>query len=119
MERSLARLRAKKHWSLQHAATLLEVDASTLNRWENGKTLPRGYSVEKLCTVYGCSEEELGLACSTSSQVPSLPASPEMMDAVQSFLASDPTVRLLSLAFSPFSCQQRQGEVIKLLEERA
>ncbi len=120
MERSLAQLRAKKHWSLQHAATLLEVDASTLNRWEHGKTLPRGYSIEKLCTVYGCSEEELGLQCINPSQVPpSPPPLPDMTDAAQSFLASDPTMRLLSLAFSPFSCHQRQWEVIKLLEEQS
>lgn len=119
MERSLARLRAKKHWSLQHAATLLEVDASTLNRWENGKTLPRGYSIERLCTVYECSEEELGLQYSSPFQVPLPPASPDMTDVVQSFLASDPTMRLLSLASSPLSCHQIQCAAIKLLEEQS
>ena len=115
MERSLVRLRAKKHWSLQHAATLLEVDASTLNRWEHGKTFPRGHNVEKLCAVYGCSEEELGLPIS-SSQVPLSPPALDLTDAAQSFLASDPTMRLLSLAFSPLDTHTMQWEVIKLLE---
>ena len=116
MERSLVRLRTKKHWSLQHAATLLEVDASTLNRWEHGKTFPRGHSVEKLCRVYECSEEELGLPCIPSSSVPLSPPASELMTVAQSFLASDPTMRLLSLAFSPLDTHTMQREVIKLLE---
>ena len=57
--RSLAQLRAKKHWSLQHAATLLEVDASTLNRWEHGKTLPRGYSIENSVRSMGVQKKSL------------------------------------------------------------
>jgi transcriptional regulator with XRE-family HTH domain len=120
MERSLAQLRAKKHWSLQHAATLLEVDASTLNRWEHGKNLPRGYSIERLCTVYGCTEAELGLQDTSPSHVPPSPAPlPDLTDAIQPFLVSDPTLHLLSLAFSPLSCPQRQREVIKFLEEQS
>ncbi len=115
-ERSLGRLRAKKHWSLQHAATLLEVDASTLNRWEHGKSFPRGHSVEKLCRVYECSEEELGLPNTNSPQVPFSPPALELTTAAQSFLVSDPTMRLLSLAFSPLDAHPMQGEVIKLLE---
>jgi transcriptional regulator with XRE-family HTH domain len=115
-ERSLGRLRAKKHWSLQHAATLLEVDASTLNRWEHGKTFPRGHSVEKLCRVYECSEEELGLPNTTSSQVSFSPPALERTTVAQSFLVSDPTMRLLSLAFSPLDTHMMQWEVIKLLE---
>jgi transcriptional regulator with XRE-family HTH domain len=117
---SLAHLRAKKHWSLQHAATLIGVDASTLNRWEHGKTIPRGYSIERLCTVYGCTEAELGLQDASFLLVPSSPA-PELdsTDVSQSFLVSDPTMRLLSLAFLPLHCHQRQWEVIKLLEDQS
>ncbi len=103
MERSrLAQLRAKKHWSLQHAAVLLEVDVTTLNRWEHGKASPRQYNIEKLCEVYGCSEGELGLLHEMSTvEVPVAPPLFDITNESQSFLANDLTMRLLPLAFVP------------------
>jgi len=119
MERSrLAQLRAKKHWSLQHAAVLLEVDITTLNRWEHGKASPRQYNIEKLCEVYGCSEGELGLLHEMSTvEVPVAPPLFDITNESQSFLANDLTMRLLPLAFVPLSYQNTQREVTKLLEE--
>lgn len=121
MERSrLAQLRARKYWSLQHAAILLEVDVTTLSRWENGKAHPRGSNIGRLCKVYECSEAELGLqdemmnALDASAQ----PQPSAVTGEVQSFLASDPTMCLLTLALSPLDTQSMPHEVIRLLEEQ-
>src|SRR6266581_9019713 len=62
MERSkLAMARMRMHWTLSQAAERISCDANTLNRWELGKTTPRGYNVQRLCEVYNATPAELDL----------------------------------------------------------
>ncbi len=72
MERSkLAMARMRKHWTLSQAAERIGCDANTLNRWELGKTTPRGYNAQRLCEVYEATPAELDLQI--------VPATPEIV----------------------------------------
>lgn len=62
------------------------VTKSTLNRWEQEKTVPHPYHRRKLCAFFGKTEQELGLLCSKSLEElqqpltsfdPFVPLSPE------------------------------------------
>jgi transcriptional regulator with XRE-family HTH domain len=109
----LAQLRAKKHWSQQHAATLLQVDVITLSRWERGKTTPHGYNLEQLCNVYECIEEELGFG-EVDMTVSTSPPTP----LITKFTASDLTVRIMAPVFAEHcSSAKVQAKVNHILEE--
>jgi transcriptional regulator with XRE-family HTH domain len=59
VERSrLAKLRAKKHWTLEEASERIGVSVNTLSRWEHGIQSPHGYNLQRLCDAYGISETE-------------------------------------------------------------
>ena len=118
MERSpLARLRMQKHWTQAQAAQQLGVSERTYHEWEKGDVLPHPSNIERLCRVFDCSEVELGLRRDLSPV--HAPSEQTATDEAHLFLASDPTMRLLSLAFLPLNYHQIQWEVIKLLEEQS
>jgi transcriptional regulator with XRE-family HTH domain len=64
MGKSNNRLRAsreKQHWTQAEVAEKIGTTGVNVSRWENGLTFPSRYYRQKLCTLYGASERELGL----------------------------------------------------------
>ncbi len=57
----LLRERKRRGWSQDDLADKVETDTKTIGRWENGISLPRPYSRQKLCELFGKDAEELGL----------------------------------------------------------
>src|SRR5579864_6505956 len=55
--------REKRGWSRAKVEALTErrIPASSLERWEEGKSWPRSDAIEELCRLYGKSAKELGL----------------------------------------------------------
>ncbi len=62
LNQKLRAAREKKHWSMETAAEQIGVSKTSIARWENGEQKPRGASLDLVCTAYGMSAEELGLA---------------------------------------------------------
>lgn len=63
MERTqLSRARQKKFWTLEEAAERLNIDKSTLQRWEKGTSSPQPINLQKLCNIYDATLAELGFA---------------------------------------------------------
>ena len=62
LNKKLRAAREKKHWSMETAAEKIGVSKTSIARWENGEQKPRGASLDLVCTAYGMSAEELGLA---------------------------------------------------------
>ncbi len=56
----LARCRKSAGFSQQALATFLEVNRSTIRRWENGESVPRGINRPKLARALGITTTELG-----------------------------------------------------------
>ena len=50
--RNLLRLRRSKQWSQKDLADKLNVHQTVIARWESGKTVPRGDSVERLAELF-------------------------------------------------------------------
>jgi transcriptional regulator with XRE-family HTH domain len=65
----LAAARNSYGWSQSYVASLIEVTALTVSRWESGRILPRSFYRQRLCELFRMSEEELGIA-------PAPPSSP-------------------------------------------
>jgi transcriptional regulator with XRE-family HTH domain len=63
--------RKKRSWSQKKLAEKLDVDASTVKRWEGGSTLPKNYAREKLQEVLHLSLMDLGLDKDFDDQLPS------------------------------------------------
>src|SRR5262249_32154953 len=59
MPNNLAALRTKQRFSRTELAERVRVATLTLGRWERGETLPRKDSLQLLCEVLECTEEEL------------------------------------------------------------
>jgi transcriptional regulator with XRE-family HTH domain len=61
--------RSQRHWSQRELAELVGAALATVKRWERQETIPSPYFRLKLTTLFGKSEEELGLreACLTVS----------------------------------------------------
>lgn len=114
MERTkLIKARMKKHLTLEKASELLEVDDNTLYKWEKGKSTPRGYNIQKLCEVYGMTEEQLGLE---ESEV--IPHEPTSSLSQHAFFCGDLTMKLLALAFTPHKdCRHIQQQCMQIIEE--
>ena len=53
--------RKRRGWLQSDLAEKVESDTKTIGRWESGISLPRPYSRQKLCELFGKDAEELGL----------------------------------------------------------
>lgn len=58
--RKLIRARKERHWSQEDAATAINVDRKTYNRWERGLTFPQPKQLDAACKAFGMFAEELG-----------------------------------------------------------
>lgn len=125
----LKQLRVCKHWTLAQAAARLEVAVNTLSRWEQGHQRPYLNSIDRLCEVYGCTEEELGLGVGIPVPLPpeAIPALLHVPtpsgDVLTRFREQDVTLRLLRIAsdcpLHDLSCQHIQGRVLQVLKDDA
>ena len=62
MERArLSAARIEKGWSQEYVASRLSVDRMTVQRWEQNRTTPQPYHLERLCKLFGKTALELGL----------------------------------------------------------
>lgn len=57
--RNLLRLRRSHQWSQKDLADKLNVHQTVIARWESGKTVPRGDSVERLSEIFAVPVTEL------------------------------------------------------------
>jgi len=58
----LRRERQRRGWSREYIAEQIGIaDSKTIGRWERGVAFPSSYSLQKLCTLFGMSAQELGL----------------------------------------------------------
>lgn len=55
-------------WTREKLAEKVNVDPSSVQRWEHGQTRPRGYNLRQLCLVLNKTAEELGLQPAESDQ---------------------------------------------------
>ena len=56
---TLKAARVNTGFSQKEAAKLIGVSNKTLSSWEKGKTVPNAKHVERLCSLYGRSYEEI------------------------------------------------------------
>lgn len=56
---SMKELRERRGLSQVQIAARLEVDKSTVSKWESGDSTPLRKYRRKLCELLGCTEEEL------------------------------------------------------------
>jgi transcriptional regulator with XRE-family HTH domain/tetratricopeptide (TPR) repeat protein len=68
MNQKLRDARMRKHWSQTKAAAACNVDVQTFYRWEHGLQIPRGDSLDLLCRIFDCTEEDLGFGYPTISK---------------------------------------------------
>lgn len=62
MERArLSAARIENGWSQEYVASCLGVDRMTVQRWEQNRTTPQPYHLERLCKLFGKTAIELGL----------------------------------------------------------
>lgn len=57
----LKQARLSRGWSQRKVAQAIDTDEKRVGEWERGKATPMPVSQEKLCQLFGCSAEELGL----------------------------------------------------------
>jgi len=116
----LAQARYKKHWTLEEASERVGVDVNTLHKWEKGKATPRASNIQRLCEVYDCSAEALGLEVEMQqSRAVLSPKATRRVSEPVAFLTSDPTMRLLQLARTSRSYREMQREFNAILEDTA
>ncbi len=109
----LAMARQEKGLNQEDLAEAVSVDVSTISRWENGETVPRGYNRQKLCTFFGKSAKELGLDGSDKEDQIVLP-----INTACKTLARDPVTRLFHLAYIPLcSYQEVRDKMAQILSE--
>jgi Predicted transcriptional regulators len=109
---------SKNHWSQTEAADRIGINKATLSRWEQGRSTPSLYNIRLLCDAYQTSSEELGLDASHVIETSTLPA--DNMSEIQSFIRSDLTMRLMSLAFGGYrDYQALQDKMTTILEEHS
>src|SRR5256885_347157 len=74
MERAkLIAARGRKYWTLEEAASRLDVCAATIYKWEQGRATPRPRHIRALCKLYGVAAWELGLDEPPEAQEPAVP----------------------------------------------
>lgn len=69
MGRRLKELRIKKGMTQLGLAKKMDVDARTISSWENNRTEPKMYQIQKLCSFLDCDEYELtGIATTDTTK---------------------------------------------------
>lgn len=66
MQISLKAARVNANLTQKAAAKSIGVDASTLNKWENGRTFPKSFQLEALCSLYDISMDCISLTRKSS-----------------------------------------------------
>lgn len=89
----LERARLGKFWTQRQAAEALGVSVPTLIRWEKGISDPFPVNMEKICSVYGLSPEQLGVAYSPTMQQSPIEDPPIL------FAEQDLSLRLMRLVW--------------------
>lgn len=56
----LPKYRKQRHLTQAALADAIEVSVPTIVRWEGGKTIPRTQEMQRLCTYFGATPQELG-----------------------------------------------------------
>ncbi|MBA2287908.1 MAG: helix-turn-helix domain-containing protein [Ktedonobacteraceae bacterium] len=69
----LKRAREQRNWSQKVLAEKLKIDTKTINRWENGKSIPRAYHRTMLSELFEQSVEELGFRPKTQEDCREMP----------------------------------------------
>jgi len=110
--KQLASLRKMRGWTQDMAAARLGISKRTLIRWEQALTPIPKYHILRLCEIYVCKEEDLGIYQQQEEETLSLPP------LLTSFFAQDLATRLLTLTFmKPCRMIDVQHQVRSLLEE--
>lgn len=105
----LRQFRLKRHWTLVQAASKIGVDPKTLDKWELGKSHPRGYNAEQLCKIYEMSPSLL-LKRDDGMEIP--------LEAQRiQFVHTDLTMRLLALASGSHRYLDIQRKITQIIEE--
>lgn len=53
MQISLKAARVNANFTQKEAAKAIGINISTIIKWENGRTYPKSYQLEALCSLYG------------------------------------------------------------------
>lgn len=56
---TLKQLRVGKDLSQDRAAELIGVSRTSISKWEHGAAVPKWGNIEKMCSVYGCTVDEI------------------------------------------------------------
>lgn len=56
---TLAAARVNKGLTQKEAAMHLKISNKTLSSWENGNTYPKSLQVDAICSLYGCTYEDI------------------------------------------------------------
>lgn len=59
MKVTLKAARINKGFTQEYVAKELNVTKKTVGSWEMGKTMPKIDKIEKLCSLYGCSYDDI------------------------------------------------------------
>jgi transcriptional regulator with XRE-family HTH domain len=117
----LIEARRTRHKTQQQIADALGVDADTVSRWEQGKTVPRGYHIEELCQFYGMSEGELGLLDSEDVPCVILEQPGATMRDLLSSIQEDLTTRLVAIVASwsrrNHNYSELQGQITTAIDD--
>lgn len=57
--RAIAAIRKKKGINQEELANILDINVSTLSRWENGHFEPKASTIKQICSILNCTELEL------------------------------------------------------------
>jgi transcriptional regulator with XRE-family HTH domain len=96
--------RRKQHqWTQANVAESLGVTELTVRRWERGQSRPSSYYIQKLCTLFEASAEELGLLrTSLPVELPAKPsAGTDLSDPLQHDTPVDIPQEQKPLAYTP------------------
>lgn len=59
MKVTLKAARINKGFTQEYVANALNVTKKTVGSWEMGKTMPKIDKIQKLCSLYGCSYDDI------------------------------------------------------------
>lgn len=62
MKVSLSAARINAKLTQKQVARRMDVDKSTISKWENGKTAPKANQFSALCSLYGCTMDDVFLS---------------------------------------------------------
>jgi tetratricopeptide (TPR) repeat protein len=92
----------------------------TVQRWEQNRTTPQPYHLERLCKLFGQTAAALGLAEERPVVVSDTTEREDTLrnEQILSLIGSDLTLRLVAVAFGPFrGYQVLQNAMIRIIEE--